>query len=130
MNELQKRMFHAPSIITPECPFCGRPSTNRHHIIPRSQGGHDGPTIDVCGMGNASGCHGRLHDHTLHLRYEGDWQYLRTDQPTKYQDALAMDGWRSIDAPFSERMREEAESIRKRSETRQQILDRGIDQDG
>lgn len=93
MNLLQARLMDAPSIETALCPFCGRPSTNRHHIVPRSQGGHDGPTVTVCGMGNASGCHGRLHDHTLHLRYEGRWEFLETEQPTKYQDALAMDGW-------------------------------------
>ena len=96
MNELQKPLYNAPSISTPWCPFCGKPATNRHHIVPRSQGGGDGATVNVCGMGNASGCHGRLHDHTLHMRYEGRWQYLETDEPTKYQDALKMDGWRDL----------------------------------
>ena len=48
-------------------------------------------------MGNASGCHGKLHSHTLHVRYENGWQYLETSQPTKYQDALAMDGWRNLE---------------------------------
>ena len=96
MNELQKALFDAPSIATSLCPFCGKRATNRHHIIPRSQGGHNGPTVDVCGMGNASGCHGKLHNHTLHLRYKGGWEFLETDEPTKYQDALAMDGWHKV----------------------------------
>lgn len=96
MNLLQKALMDAPSITTPICPFCGKPSTNRHHIVPRSQGGHDGPTIDVCGMGNASGCHGLLHAHKLHLRYRDGWEYLETQEPVKYQTALSMDGWRSL----------------------------------
>ena len=129
MNELQKRMFHAPSFYAEYCPFCGRKATNRHHIIPRSQGGHDGPTIDVCGMGNASGCHGKLHNHLLHLRYTNDWQYLETDKPTKYQDALAMDGWKYLDS-YAAILNREAERMRERAKTRQGILDRGIDYDG
>lgn len=96
MNELQIPLFHAPSIETSLCPFCGKPVQNRHHIVPRSQGGTKGATITVCGMGNASGCHGLIHAHRLHLRYEGHWEYLRTEQPTKYQDALGMDGWKEL----------------------------------
>lgn len=99
MNELHKALLGAPSIITPICPFCGKPSTNRHHIIPRSQGGHDGPTVDVCGMGNASGCHGKLHAHKLHLRYTDRWEYLETES-MKYQDALEMDGWKPLKGGF------------------------------
>ena len=39
------------------------------------------------------------HWHTLHLRYEGGrWEYLETDEPTKYEKALAMDGWRPLPA--------------------------------
>lgn len=97
MNELQRAMMDAPSIDTPYCPFCGRSAQNRHHIIPRSQGGHDGPTVTVCGIGNASGCHGKLHGHTLHLRFTDRWEYLETEQPTKYQDALSMEGWREVE---------------------------------
>ena len=129
MNELQKRMFHAPSFYASECPFCGRPTTNRHHVIPRSQGGHDGPTIDVCGMGNASGCHGKLHAHLLHLRYTDDWQWIETKEPTKYQDALAMDGWQYIDS-YATVLKRESEFMKRSHETRQRILDRGIDHDG
>ena len=97
MNLIQQALMSAPSIVTPVCPFCGRQAQNRHHIVPRSQGGRNGPTVDVCGMGNASGCHGKLHHHTLHVRYQDGWQYLETKQPTKYQDALAMDGWRTLE---------------------------------
>ncbi len=85
-----------PSIDGGFCPFCGRPATNRHHIVPRSQGGADGPTVAVCGMGGLSGCHGLLHSHMLHLRWRDGWEALRTDEPTKYERALAMDGWRRL----------------------------------
>lgn len=97
MNLLQEALMDAPSIEAIYCPFCGKPATNRHHIVPRSQGGHDGPTVTVCGMGNASGCHGKLHAHRLHLRWQGNrWEYLETDEPTKYQNALMMEGWKKL----------------------------------
>ena len=97
MNLLQQALYSAPSIRTAYCVFCGRPATNQHHVVPRSQGGTDGATLSVCGLGNASGCHGKLHSHKLHVRYQDGWQYLETKQPTKYQDALSMDGWRNIE---------------------------------
>ena len=96
MNLLDQALMGKPSIECIWCPFCGRPATNRHHIVYKSRGGKDGPTIAVCGMGNASGCHGKLHQHLLHLRYTDRWEYLETDEPTKYQDALEMEGWRPL----------------------------------
>ena len=96
MNELQKVLFNAPSIETEYCPFCGKPATNRHHIVPRSQGGSKGATVTVCGMGNASGCHGLIHAHRLHMRFiEGRWEYLKTE-PMKYEKALEMEGWKPL----------------------------------
>ena len=99
MNELEKALMQEPSITSPYCVFCGRPATNQHHVVFRSQGGKDGPTLSVCGMGNASGCHYLLHQRMLHVRYEDGWQFLTTNRPTKYQDALSMDGWRDIWVP-------------------------------
>lgn len=99
MNELQARLMGRPSIEGPGCPFCGRPSGERHHIVPRSQGGADGPTVAVCGFGNAGGCHGLLHEHRLHLDWDdeaGWWRWLLTPEPTKEQDALEMGGWRPV----------------------------------
>ena len=93
MDNLERALMDAPSIESECCPFCGRLATNRHHIVARSRGGSKGPTVTVCGMGNASGCHGLLHAHMLHLRYEDGWYYLRTEVPTKYQAALDMEGW-------------------------------------
>ena len=97
MNELQKKyQYHAPSVETLNCPFCGRKATNRHHIVPRGQGGGDGATVTVCGMGNASGCHRLFHDHKLHMRYTDRWEYFKSDEPIRFQDALELDGWRPL----------------------------------
>lgn len=100
------------------CCVCGTPATNKHHIVKRSSGKlvRDGrevpkPTVRLCGAGNASGCHGKAHDGMLHFRWVesvrrdnrtgevlvgGHWECIETDEPTKYQDALAMDGWRPL----------------------------------
>ena len=99
MNAMQERLMGKPSVDGPLCAFCGRPARNRHHVVPRSQGGADGPTVAVCGMGNAGGCHGLLHAHMLHVDWDdeaGWWRWLRTDEPVKEQDALAMGGWRPV----------------------------------
>lgn len=96
MNELDKELMCAPSINSMWCPFCGRIATQKHHIVHRSRGGTNGPTVNVCGLGNASGCHGKLHQHRLHLRYTDEWEFLETEEPTKYQDALDMDGWQRL----------------------------------
>ncbi|NGM16969.1 hypothetical protein GMI70_02925 [Eggerthellaceae bacterium zg-893] len=97
MNERQRRTMGAPSVETPACAFCGRRAQSRHHVVPRSQGGEGGPTVTVCGAGNESGCHGLLHSHRLHLDWRGGrWVWLATDEPTKEDAALAMDGWREL----------------------------------
>ena len=97
MNEYDKALMQGPSIDTVCCPFCGRLASNAHHIVPRSHGGNDGPTVRVCGMGNASGCHGLLHSHKLHLRWTGmEWQYIYTPEPMKYEKALQEEGWKHV----------------------------------
>lgn len=99
MNEHQKRLMKGVSIEGETCVFCGMKATNAHHVVPRSQGGSSGPTIPVCGMGNASGCHGLLHSHMLHLRWDEEtwqWLYLRTEKPMKYENALEEDGWKPL----------------------------------
>lgn len=84
------------------CVICGRNwPLNRHHIVRRGAGElyEDGKklrhvTIMLCGSGNTSGCHGKAHSQMLHFRANGGrLEYLETDEPTKYQDALVMDGW-------------------------------------
>lgn len=91
-------MMALPSVESEMCAFCGRPATNRHHVVPRSQGGSGGPTVCVCGMGNASGCHGLLHAGRLHMRPDGDgwWEWLLTMEPTKYDKALGLPGWQPL----------------------------------
>ena len=99
-------MMGAPSIDTGgRCAICGRwGRTELHHVVPRSQGGTDGPVISLCGAGNGlydgSGRpfhHGMAHHHMLHFRWDGrSWWYLVTEHPTKYYKTLDMDGWRQI----------------------------------
>lgn len=78
------------------------------------------PTITLCGYGNnlrdADGryyCHGLAHHQMLHFRWvdgaptkpalaeehppcAGHLEYLKTAEPTDYQTALGMDGWRRV----------------------------------
>lgn len=96
MNEYQKALMDKPSIKSPYCIFCGRPATEEHHVVYRSQGGAKGPTVSVCGWGNTSGCHGLLHQHKLHLRWRGGWEYLSTPEPVKYEKALSLPGWKKL----------------------------------
>lgn len=108
LAEVYRPLMDAPSVETRCCAVCGRSwPINRHHLVPRSAGVlHDGrgrarpkPTITLCGSGNASGCHGKAHSRRLHFRFEGQLEYLETDEPTRYLDALAMDGWRAVSPP-------------------------------
>ena len=97
MNEYQRALMGKPSVESGWCAVCGRPVTERHHVVPRSQGGTAGPTIALCGRGNTGGCHGLAHSHRLHFRFDGRWRYLVTDEPVKYEAALEMGGWRDVE---------------------------------
>ena len=99
MNAYMERLMGCPDVETEwdGCAVCGRPARERHHIVPRSQGGTDGPTVRLCGWGNTGGCHGDAHAHKLHFRFaDGRWQYLLTDEPTKYEKALEFGGWKDV----------------------------------
>lgn len=98
MNEYQKEMMQAPSVKSDLCVICGRPAQSQHHVIPRSQGGTNGPTMSVCGVGNESGCHGRIHAHLIHFSWSTilGWEYLITDEPMKYEKALREKGWMEV----------------------------------
>lgn len=107
------------------CVVCGRNAPlNQHHVVRRSAGNlyrngakRPKPTLTLCGMGNASGCHGLAHSSRLHFRWVprnpsksdgvvlasdqatfdgGHWEFLLADEPVKYQDALEMEGWRRL----------------------------------
>lgn len=106
MPEIYRHMMGAPSLRLDRCAVCGAPyPLEQHHVVWRSWGElyEDGekvekPTITLCGFGNnLPWCHGLVHHRMLHFDYrEGEWKWLRTKKPTKYQDALEMDGWKSV----------------------------------
>ena len=107
------------TIRSDRCAVCGRSPVQMHHVVKRSAGKlyRNGievpkPLIPLCGLGNSSGCHGLAHQGRLHFRWVesdagsegwylthvqgGHWEYLLTDAPVKYLDALKMDGWRAM----------------------------------
>ena len=92
MNLLLKRLIDAPSATPGHCIVCGRAYPTAHHVVPRSQGGKDGPVLHLCGDGTR-GCHGKAEDKRLHFRYRDAWQHIET-RPMKYERALELDGWR------------------------------------
>lgn len=123
LPEIYRPLMGAPSIKLNHCAVCGRTyPLEQHHIVKRSAGklfraGVEvpKPTITLCGFGNnlkdANGylCHGLAHHGRLHFRWVaqetkfaesfygcGHWEYLLTDEPTKYQDALNMGGWKRL----------------------------------
>lgn len=102
-----RELFLLPSLELPYCAVCGRTGhLEQHHAVFRSAGEcydpetgepREKPTITLCGHGNADGCHGLAHARRLHFRYcWGEWQYLLTDEPTKYHRALGMEGWQDV----------------------------------
>lgn len=88
------------------CVVCGRSyPLNRHHIVRRGAGelyedGRKLPkcVITLCGSGNTGGCHGKAHANMLHFRNDrGRLEYAEFDEPTKYADALEMEGWEELE---------------------------------
>lgn len=120
LSELLRPLMDGVSIRAPYCVVCGKNHPlNQHHIVRRGagkfyRGGIEvpKPTLTLCGMGNTSGCHGLAHQNKLHFRWvrasvkynlkqtrslgSGHWEYLITEEPTKYQKALEMDGWKPL----------------------------------
>lgn len=114
LNELEKALMKGCSVSydPPRCAVCGRTyPVEKHHVVKRSQGGTDGPTIALCGFGNnlkdANGrfyCHGRAEHRMLHFRWvpsetfgAGHWEYLETLIPMKYDSALKLGGWKRLE---------------------------------
>lgn len=88
------------------CVICGRRyPLNRHHIVRRGAGVlyENGrklpkPLVTLCGSGNTGGCHGKAHANMLHFRNDrGRLEFVELEEPTKYQDALEMDGWMPVE---------------------------------
>lgn len=97
--------------------------TGNKYLIAENGQKLESPTISLCGFGNnladANGrfyCHGLAHAHMLHFRWipktevrksnmfasckmsygQGHWEYLKTNEPVKYEKALDMDGWAAV----------------------------------
>ena len=117
LDEIYWPLMDAPTVKLECCAICGRVfPTNEHHIVWRSWGqliGPNGkprrkPTVTLCGMGNnlygtapdgtrVMWCHGKAHHRYIHFRNDrGQLEYIELPEPTKYQEALALDGWRSL----------------------------------
>ncbi len=74
------------------CLVCGRLAANAHHEPPKGMGGGSftletprgffalrPPLLAVCGLGNATGCHGGLHSGRIRARWEWDSEILERD---------------------------------------------------
>jgi len=94
MNLYHRAMMSAPPHRADYCLLCGDSNIQRHHVVPRSQGGILGPTVPLCGLGNTGGCHGMAHSHRLHFRYIDRWECCVTE-PMKYERALDEGEWRA-----------------------------------
>lgn len=113
LNEIYWPLMDAESVKLPYCAVCGRTwPLNEHHIVWRGWGNlldeggrkRPKPTVTLCGNGNnlrdADGvmlCHGKAHWNYLHFRNDrGRLECIELPEPTKYQEALAMAGWRPV----------------------------------
>lgn len=97
----------APSYESRACPVCGSPGPlERHHLVRRSQGGTDGPTVTLC-----HDCHMAVHAQRLHVRWVpvahtayglaygcsgGHYEYLQREGNTF--DLMGDPGWRMLNA--------------------------------
>lgn len=85
------------------CEVCGRaPATNFQH---RQGKAHQGAWsaengLDVCGMGNVSGCHGAIHQNPA-IAYERGWSVRSTSDPATTPVWLASGGWHYLRADGS-----------------------------
>ena len=76
------------------CSVCGRRATNAHHVVKLGLGGRQRPYVlggrygefelytplfALCGMGNASGCHGMFHAGLLKARWAWDAPSAKRD---------------------------------------------------
>ena len=71
------RLLDKPDVtLMPFCAVCGRPARDKHHVVQKGMGGVSAeadsriPLVRLCGQGNGSGCHGRLHQRVLHIYWE------------------------------------------------------------
>lgn len=90
MNLLLAPMMHAPRLTPGYCCICGGPRVEKHHPVRRSQGGTNGPVLDLCPRH-----HRKAHAMELHFRWADGWECIETPA-CKYDTALEMDGWRRL----------------------------------
>ena len=94
MSEYERELLGAPSHRSSRCLACGKVAQNDHHVIPKRMGGRCKeilrliPTVSLCGLGNASGCHKLAHEGRLHFRYRDGWEVLKTPIPMSHEDAF------------------------------------------
>lgn len=99
-----REMLDKPNVPSPCCAVCMRPYDNGHHVIFKGHGGVPRslekriPVINLCGNGNASGCHGEAHHRRLFFRWRNGWEYLRVNRAMKVDEAMAMpdERWRIL----------------------------------
>ena len=106
MPQVYRPLMECPTIMLNFCPICGRLyPLEQHHLVWRSWGKlfKDGrevekPTITLCGFGNnLPYCHGKVHNHMLHFKWDDGLWYLETEKPTRYIESLKLDGWKRIE---------------------------------
>lgn len=98
MNLYLAALLDKPSMLPDHCviPGCTAPANNAHHVIPGRRKDPRNPRLRLCGSGT-TGHHGEAHMRRLHFRWRDGWQYLLTDEPTKYDAALEMTSWMPLD---------------------------------
>ena len=88
MNLYLTALMDAPPLTPGWCVSCGEThQTEKHHPVRRSQGGANGPVLELC-----RDCHWEAHNQRLHFRYRDGWQHAFTE-PMKYETALAGGQW-------------------------------------
>ena len=97
LNELNRHLLDKPSIESFKCCVCGKPASNNHHVIQKGIGGTKLakriPTVPLCGMGNALGCHGLAHSGRLFFDWRDGWWFCLTEEPTTLEDVLEDGTW-------------------------------------
>lgn len=92
MNRYDENLMGKPDAIGERCtiPGCGSAMhLERHHIVPRSRGGHDGPLRTLCWTH-----HEMVRLRCLHFDWRDGWEFLITQKPTKQDAAIESHGWR------------------------------------
>ena len=87
-NALSELLLDKPSALSMRCVICGRPATDKHHVIQKGMGGVSKemekriPKVSLC-----RSCHNRVHSKHLHFGWEGQFVWWDSDE--------AMSDWRA-----------------------------------